>query len=162
MSFNSHCGIIGTCITFHNRSLFSFSQATPIPIITWKQHLQNIYPFYFHLISKHKVIMDDIMIKLQQEQTTITICSDGSVYLETSVGSWIIEINGDVPVIGANDNTGPQEFQNSYQSEAHALLAGIILLQEFQTFYRVPPCSIKSICDSQGLILRINNCKNIS
>ena len=135
---------------------------SPTPSTTWENHIQELPPFYSHLISQHNIILDDIVLQLHQEHTTITICSDGSVYPTTSGGAWVIVINGKIAVIGINSDTGSQEFQNSYRSEAHSLLAGLIFLQELHKFYNIPNYSTRSICDNKGLIIRINNQRKIT
>ena len=42
-------------------------------------------------------------------------------------------------VVGMNGDTGPQDFQNSYRYEAHALLAAFIFIHEFQKVHGIPP-----------------------
>ena len=59
--------------------------------------------------------------------------------------------------MGTNGDTGVQDYQNSYHSKAHSLLAGLILLHELEKFYGIPHHNTRSICDSKGLIHRITN-----
>ena len=108
------------------------------------------------------MIRDDKVYQLSQDNKSITICSDGSVYPTTSGGAWVIVINGEIAVIGINGDTGPIEFQNSYRSEAHGLLSGLIFIQEFHKYYDIPQSKTRSICDSKGLIIRINNNRSIT
>ena len=86
----------------------------------------------------------------------IVMCSDGSVYSSTSGGGWVLASKSmQILAVGYNPDTGHEDYQDSYRSEAQAKLAGELFIQETCKYYDIPIPVTRSICDNQGLIIKL-------